>query len=63
MEVNDKSYWDVNRNREVKNWIPTNIKELELEIKQLKESGSDPSRLQLCESVHERLSKTSQDKS
>lgn len=59
---NDR-YWDINRNRDHKDWIPTNIKELELEIKRLEEIGTDPTRLQLCESVHERLSKTSQNKS
>ena len=50
-------YWDVNRNREYKDFIPTNIKALEEEIQRLKE------RLELCKNVHERLSKESQTKS
>ena len=53
---NDK-YWDVNRNRDHKDWIPTDIKELELEIKNLQD------RLQLCENLYERLDKKEQTKS
>ena len=44
-------YWDVNRNRAPEDWIPTDLKELENEIKRLQD------RLDLCKNVHERLSK------
>ena len=50
-------YWDVNRNREYKDFIPTEIKELEKEIERLKE------RLELCENVYKRLGEKSQTKS
>ncbi len=63
MTNHNEKYWDINRNRDHKDWIPTNIKELELEIKRLQSDGTDPDRLQLCENVHERLSKVSQAKS
>ena len=63
MEVNDKSYWDVNRNRDRKDWIPTDINELEVEIKRLQDIGTDPNRLQLCKNVYERLSEKIKNKS
>jgi|21_taG_2_1085346.scaffolds.fasta_scaffold02211_9 hypothetical protein len=63
MTKHNDTFWDVNRNRDHKDWIPTDIKELELEIKRLQSEGTDPSRLQLCENLYERLSKKEQTKS
>ena len=52
MKHNDM-YWDVNRNREYKDFIPTDKKKLEEEIQRLKE------RLELCKNVYKRLSQKS----
>ena len=57
MAKHNDLYWDVNRNREYKDHIPTDIKELELEIKRLQE------RLQLCKNVYEEFSRKSKNKS
>ena len=57
LDNHSDNYWDVNRNRAPEDFIPTDIKELELEIKRLQD------RLDLCKNVHERLSKKSQNKS
>tara|TARA_R100001126_G_C4815198_1_gene143874 strand:- start:87 stop:260 length:174 start_codon:yes stop_codon:yes gene_type:complete len=57
MTEHNDLYWDVNRNREHKDFIPTEIKELEKEIERLKE------RLELCENVYKRLGEKSQTKS
>ena len=53
MKHNDM-YWDVNRNREYKDFIPTDKKKLKEEIQRLKE------RLELCKNVYKRLSQKSE---
>ena len=51
MTDHNNKYWDINRNRDHKDWIPTTKEELESEMKRLQE------RLQLCKNVYENISK------
>lgn len=53
----NERYWDINRNREFNEFIPTTKPELIVEIKKLEE------RLALCKSVYEHLNEKNKNQS